>query len=140
MGNAGSAMSNETIAFALCYEAALWAIQRFPRFRRWLVLALEYCRPFWTEWKTQLTLKEVDKHVKELKEQWEKEEREHRAEALAQKAQELFSDATVTPLPNTIVPSVMIVREAATDASDAVKALGGELRITYQIEPPAPDK
>jgi hypothetical protein len=140
MGNAGSTMSNETIAFALCYEAALWAMQRFPRLRRWLALVLEYCRPFWTEWKTQLTLKEVDKQVEELKEQWEKEEREHRAEALAQRAQELFLDATVTPLPNAIVPSVMIIREAAPDASDAVKALGGELRITYQLEPPELDK
>jgi hypothetical protein len=34
----------------------------------------------------------------------------------------------------------MIIREAAPDASDAVKALGGELRITYQLEPPVLDK
>lgn len=140
MGNVGSAMSNETIAFALCYEAALWAMQRFPRLRPFLELVIDYCRPFWTEWKTQLTLQEVDKQAVVLKEQWEKEERKHRAEALAQKAQELFPDATVTPLPDAIVPSVMIIREAAPDASDAVKALGGELRITYQLEPPVPEQ
>jgi hypothetical protein len=133
-------MKNETIAYALCYELALWLLQRFPRLRPFLELVIDYCRPFWTEWKTQLTLKEVDKQVVVLKEQWEKEEREHRAEALAQKAQELFPDAAVTPLPDAIVPSVMIIREAAPDASDAVKALGGELRITYQLEPPAPEQ
>jgi hypothetical protein len=37
-------------------------------------------------------------------------------------------------LPDAIIPSVMIVREAAPNASDAVKALGGELRITYRLD------
>jgi hypothetical protein len=53
---------------------------------------------------------------------------------LASKAQELFPEATVTPLPQAIVPSVMIVHEAAEGSSDAVKALGGELRITWRLE------
>lgn len=127
-------MKNETVAYALCYELALWLLQRFPHLRPFLELVIDYCRPFWTEWKTQLTLKEVDKQATALKEQWEKEEREHRADALAQKAQDLFPDATVTPLPDAIVPSVMIVREAAPGASEAVKALGGELRITYRLD------
>jgi ribosomal protein L15 len=136
LGNAGKAMNNETIFYAFCYELALWLMQRFPklRFNPWLELLVDYCRPFWTKWKTQLTLKAVDEQVDELKGQWEKEEREHRAEDLAQKAQELFPDATVMPLPDAIVPSVMIVREAAPNASDAVKALGGELRITYRLD------
>jgi hypothetical protein len=129
-------MNNKTMFYASCYELALWLMQRFPwlRFNPWLELLVDYFRPFWTEWKTQLTLKAVDEQVDELKGQWEKEEREHRAEALAQKAQELFPDATITPLPDAIVPSVMIVREAAPNASDAVKALGGELRITYRLD------
>jgi hypothetical protein len=129
-------MKNETIVFAFCYELVLWLMQRFSwlRFNPLLELLVDYWRPFWTKWKTQLMVKAVDEQVEQLKRQWEKEEREHRAEALAQKAQELFPDATVTPLPDAIVPSVMIVRKAAPDASDAVKALGGELRITYQIE------
>jgi uncharacterized protein YihD (DUF1040 family) len=129
-------MKNETIVFAFCYELVLWLMQRFSwlRFNPLLELLVDYWRPFWTKWKTQLMVKAVDEQVEQLKRQWEKEEREHRAEALAQKAQELFPDATITPLPDAIVPSVMIVREAAPNASDAVKALGGELRITYQIE------
>jgi hypothetical protein len=132
-------MKNETIVFAFCYELVLWLMQRFSwlRFNPLLELLVDYWRPFWTKWKTQLMVKAVDEQVEQLKRQWEKEEREHRAEALAQKAQELFPDATITPLPDAIVPSVMIVRKAAPDASDAVKALGGELRITYQIEPSA---
>jgi uncharacterized protein YihD (DUF1040 family) len=111
-------------------------MQRFSwlRFNPLLELLVDYWRPFWTKWKTQLMVKAVDEQVEQLKRQWEKEEREHCAEALAQKAQELFPDATITPLPDAIVPSVMIVREAAPNASDAVKALGGELRITYRLD------
>jgi hypothetical protein len=86
------------------------------------------------EWKTQTTLQAVDKQAAVLIEQWEKEEREHRSETLAAKAQELFPRATVTPLPDAVVPSVMIVHEAPDDASEAIKALGAELRITWTLE------
>lgn len=129
-------MTNETIINALCYELAMWAAERWPLivFQPWFKLLIEHCRPFWAEWKTQLTLKEVDKQAEQLKEQWEKEEREHKAETLAAKAQELFPRATVTPLPDAIVPSVMIIHEAPPDASDEIKALGGELRITWKLD------
>jgi len=129
-------MSNETIFNALCYELVLFAIRKWPKlaFNPLFKALLAHCRPFWTEWKTQRTLKEVDKQAVQLVEQWEKEERQHRAEALATKDRELFPDATVTPLPDAPVPSVMIVREAAPDASEEVKALGGELRITCKLE------
>ena len=130
-------MTNETILNALCYELAMWAVERWPSlaFQPWFKLLIEHCRPFWAEWKTQLTLKEVDRQAEQLKDQWEKEEREHKAEALAAKAQELFPKATVTALPDAIVPSVMIVHEAPPEASDEIKALGGELRITWKLEP-----
>lgn len=129
-------MTRETWLNALCYEAGLWAAQHWPSlaFSPWFKLLMAHCRPFWAEWKTQLTLKEVDKQAEQLKDQWEKEEREHKASALASKAQELFPKATITPLPNAIVPSVMIVHEAPAGASDEVRALGGELRITWQLE------
>ena len=130
-------MTNETIINAVCYELAMWAVERWPSlaFQPWFKLLIEHCRPFWAEWKTQLTLKKVDKQAEQLKEQWEKEEKEHKAETLAAKAQELFPKATITPLPDAIVPSVMIVHEAPPDASDEIKALGGELRITWKLEP-----
>jgi len=124
--------------FALCYELALELAKQRPSIasKWWYKRLLEWCRPAWVEWKTETTLQAVDKQAKVLVEQWEAEEREHRSEALAAKAQELFPKATVTPLPNAIVPSVMIQQEAAEDASDDIKALGGEMRITYQLEEP----
>jgi hypothetical protein len=129
-------VTKETIFFALCYELAMEAVKKWPsiRFLPWLPLLLAYCLPFWTEWKTSLTLQKVDLQAKELVKQWEEADRETVADKLADKAQELFPEATITPLPDAIVPSVMIVHEAAEGSSDAVKALGGELRITWRLE------
>ena len=129
-------MNAETFFYYSCYEAGLWAAKKWP----WLVLILGYknimdvLRPFWEAWKVQFTMEEVDKQAATLVEQWENEDREVVANKLADKAQELFPEATVTPLPHAIVPSVMIVHEAAESSSDAVKALGGELRITWRLE------
>ena len=129
-------MSKQTVLLALCYELALEAAKKWSYIRLfpWFPLLLQYCLPFWTEWKTQNTLKKVDAQAKELVEQWEKEEREIVANKLAEKAQELFPQATITPLPDAVVPSVMIVHEAPESASDDVKALGGELRITWELK------
>jgi hypothetical protein len=123
---------------ALCYELALELAKQRPSIasKWWYKRLLEWCRPAWVEWKTKTTMEAVDKQAAVLVEQWEKEEREHRAEALATNAQELFPKATVTPLPDAIVPSVMIVHEAPDDASDAIKALGAELRITWTLDDP----
>ena len=83
-------------------------------------------------------MEKVDEQAAVLVKQWEKEEREAKANALANEAKKLFPDAIVTPLPNAIVPSVMIEKAPPADASEAVKALGGELRITYQLKAPEP--
>jgi hypothetical protein len=129
-------MNPETFFYYSCYEAGLWAAKKWP----WLVLILGYknimdiLRPFWEAWKVQFTIEEVDKQAVTLVEQWEIEDRGGRSAVLASKAQELFPEATVTPLPQAIIPSVMIVHEAAEGSSDAVKALGGELRITWRLE------
>ena len=129
-------MNAETFFYYSCYEAGLWAAKKWP----WLVLILGYknimdtLRPFWEAWKVQFTMEEVDKQATTLVEQWEIEEREVVANKLASKAQQLFPEATITTLPDAIVPSVMIVHEAAEGSSDAVKALGGELRITWRLE------
>ena len=124
---------------ALCYELALWAVTRWPfiRFKPWFAALMAWCKPDWTAQKVQSTLLNVDKQVEEIKLQWEKAEQQEKvdaAEALASEAQKLFPDATVTPLPNAIVPSVMIVKEAPDSASDAIKALGGSLRITRTLD------
>jgi hypothetical protein len=94
---------------------------------------MAHCLPFWTEWQVKIVMKTVDKQTASLVKQWEKEERENKANALAWEAHKLFPDAKITPLPDTIVPSVLIEKAPPAGASEAVKALGGELRITYQL-------
>ena len=129
-------MTLSALINALLYELAIWLIAHRPSmaFNPWLSRLIVWCRPDWTEWKTQSTMKEVDKQAVKIVEQWEKEERVEKASALAEQAKQLYPDAIVTPLPDAIVPSVMIEHEAAEDASDDVKVLGGEMRITYQLE------
>lgn len=131
-------MSGQSWFNALCYEAGLWAVTKRPSlaFQPWFKMLMAYCRPDWAEWKTKIVMEKVDEQAAVLVKQWEKEERETKANALADQAKKLFPDAIVTPLPNAIVPSVMIEKAPPADASEAVKALGGELRITYQLRGP----
>jgi len=74
-------------------------------------------------------MKNVDSQAASLVEQWEKEEDKAKSEQLLEKAKALFPSATVTIVLDAPVPSVMIIHEADENASDAVKALGGEMRI-----------
>lgn len=129
-------MSGQSWFNALCYETGLWAVTKRPSlaFQPWFKMLMAYCRPDWAEWKTKIVMEKVDEQAAVLVKQWEKEERETKANALADQAKKLFPDAIVTPLPNAIVPSVMIEKAPPADASEAVKALGGELRITYQLK------
>jgi len=131
-------MNGQSWFNALCYEAGLWAVTKRPSlaFQPWFKMLMAYCRPDWAEWKTKIVMEKVDEQAAVLVKQWEKEERETKANALADQAKKLFPDAIVTPLPNAIVPSVMIEKSPPADASEAVKALGGELRITYQLKGP----
>jgi hypothetical protein len=131
-------MTRESWFNALCYEAGLWAVTRWPSlaFNPWFKRLMEHCRPDWTEWKTKIVMEAVDKQTASLVEQWEQEEKENKANALAWEARKLFPEAKITALPNAIVPSVLIETAPPADASEAVKALGGELRITYQLPNP----
>lgn len=143
MGSIGATMTSQEplsivqLVNALCYELAMWLLAKKPGFSSafWLQLLIANCRPDWALWKTSLTMKRVDEQAAALVDQWEKEEKIATANKLAARAQELFPQATITPLPNAIVPSVMIVHEAPLEASDDIKALGGELRITWQLPP-----
>jgi hypothetical protein len=96
-------------------------------------MLMAHCRPDWAEWKARGVMQQIDQQAKTLVKQWEEEERENKANALAWEAHKLFPDAIVTPLPDAIVPSVLIETAPPADASEAVKALGGELRITYRL-------
>lgn len=128
-------MTRESWLNALCYEAGLWAVSRWPSlaFNPWFKLLMAHCRPDWAEWKTKIVIEKVDEQAAALVKQWEKEEKETKSNALAEKARSLYPEAKVTPLPDAIVPSVLIETAPPADASEAVKALGGELRITYQL-------
>ena len=129
-------MTLSALINALLYELAIWLVAMRPSlaFSPWLTRLIVWCRPDWTEWKTQQTMKHVDRQAVKIVEQWEKEERIEKASALAEQAKQLYPHAIVTPLPDAIVPSVMIQQEAPEDASDDVKALGGEMRITYKFD------
>lgn len=128
-------MNRQSWANALCYEAGLWATTKWPflALQPWFKMLMAYCRSDWTEWKTRIVMEKVDQQAAVLVKQWEKEEREAKANALANEAQKLFPAAKITALPDAIVPSVMIEQAPPEGASDAVKALGGELRITYTL-------
>lgn len=129
-------MSRQSWFNALCYELGLWAAEKRPSLalQPWFKMLMAYCRPDWAEWKTKIVMEKVDEQAATLVKQWEKEERETKANALAEEAHKLFPDAKITALPNAVVPSVMIEKAPPADASEAVKALGGELRITYQLK------
>jgi len=116
---------------ALLYELAKWFIERKPAlaFHPLIIRLLAWCRPDWEQWKVSQTMKSVDSQAAALVEQWEKDDKANQTIQLVQKAQQLFPNAIVTSIPNAPIPSVMIEKEAASDASDAVKALGGEMRI-----------
>lgn len=131
-------MNRQSWANALCYEAGLWATTKWPflALQPWFKMLMAYCRSDWTEWKTRIVMEKVDQQAAVLVKQWEKEEREAKANALANEAQKLFPAAKITALPDAIVPSVMIEQAPPEGASDAVKALGGELRITYTLALP----
>ncbi len=131
-------MTRESWFNALCYEAGLWAVTRWPSlaFFPWFKRLMKHCRPDWAEWKTKIVMEKIDEQAATLVKQWGQEERELKANALAQEAHKLFPDATITPLPDAIVPSVLIEKAPPANASEAVKALGGELRITYQFPGP----
>ncbi len=128
-------MTRESWLNALCYEAGLWTVSRWPSlaFNPWFKLLMAHCHPDWAEWKTKIVMEKVDEQAAVLVKQWEKEEKETKVNALAEKARSLYPEAKVTPLPDAIVPSVLIETAPPADASEAVKALGGELRITYQL-------
>jgi hypothetical protein len=124
-------VTTTALANALLYQLAKWFIERKPAlaFHPLMIRLLAWCRPDWEQWKVSETMKRVDSQAAALVEQWEKDDKASQTIELVQKAQQLFPDAIVTSISNAPIPSVMIEKEAASNASDAVKALGGEMRI-----------
>ena len=124
-------MTLAALVNALLYELVKGLVENRPAlaFHPLVKRLLAWCKPDWEQWKAGKTMADVDKQAVQLVEQWEKEERQKEDNALVEKAKALFPDATVTSI-EAPVPSVMIIKEAPADASEGVKALGGEMRIT----------
>lgn len=87
------------IWFALLYEFLCFLKTEFKSLRnnKIVKLILNYCKSDWVLWKVEQTLKDVDKQVKAIKEEWEKNEKpkytviEHEPDG--SRAQELLGGA-----------------------------------------------
>ena len=123
-------MTRAALINALLYELAKWLVQCKPAlaFHPLIIRLLAWCKPDWEQWKVSKTMESVDKQAVALVEQWEQKEKKDEEDLLVAKAKALFPKATVEPI-KAAVPSVIILRDAPPDASDAIKALGGEMRI-----------
>jgi hypothetical protein len=85
-------------------------------------MAMTHCFPDWVEWRTEMTMEEVDKQTEVLKKQWREEEN---AEIL-QKFQDAYPEAKVTTH-DPITGAVLI--EHPPDGSKAQDLLGGAMEI-----------
>jgi hypothetical protein len=123
-------MTRAALINALLYELAKWLVQCKPAlaFHPLIIRLLAWCKPDWEQWKVSKTMESVDKQAVALVEQWEQKEKKDEEDLLVAKAKALFPKATVEPI-KAAVPSVIILHDAPPDASDAIKALGGEMRI-----------
>ena len=74
-------------------------------------------------WKMNLNAAESQKLIEE----WVEDHRNAMSNKLAKKAKELFPKAKITPVPDAIVPSVIVEEEGDS-------LLGGPLRITWRID------
>jgi hypothetical protein len=108
---------------ALLYELAIKLARRFPSLQNsvWLQLLIANCRVDWTLWKTEFTMRQVDKQTKAIKEQWEKQEAAQKSTIAMQEAQKLFPKAKISIIEGNL-PGILIEH-------DAPGPLGGPLRI-----------
>jgi hypothetical protein len=122
-------MTTEALFRALCYELGLFFLDRQPSLAHnpWFRRMINYCRTDWADWKTAKVMKTIDSQSKALIEEWVEDHRNAMANKLAKKAREAFPKATITPVPDAIIPSVIIEEEGDSP-------LGGPLRITWKPE------
>jgi hypothetical protein len=83
---------------------------------------LSHCFHDWTQWKTELTMKDVDRQVEEIKETWKEQENQE----IVKLFQEKLPEAKVT-LHDPITGAVLI--EHPPDGSKAQDLLGGVMEI-----------
>ena len=90
---------------AVAYEVTNLLIDMDPRWEinEWVKMIRSYCFQDWVEWKTERTMKRVDKQVDDIQQKWEQEDRK------------------------TYIEPVTI--EHKPDDSKAQQLLGGELQM-----------
>ncbi len=83
---------------------------------------LAHCFQDWVEWKTEITIKDVDRQVEEIKETWKEQENQK----IVEHFQEKYPEAKVT-LHDENTGAVLI--EHPPDGSNAQSLLGGAMEI-----------
>lgn len=114
---------NYSLLNAIVYDI-LWRLcDSFPSLRgkKWVRFAMDYCFPDWVEWKTETTMKSVDKQVEDLKQQWRDEENEK----VLKNFSKVFSESKVS----THNEQGAVRIEHPADGSEAQDLLGGAMEI-----------
>jgi len=109
---------------AVIYDI-LWRVcDNYPSLRQNPLIKriMDHCFPDWVEWKTETTMKNVNRLVEEVKNEWRKEENE----AVREKFQEAYPEAKVTTH-DEVTGAVLI--EHPPDGSKAQELLGGAMEI-----------
>lgn len=122
-------MTTGALINAFFYELGLFLLGKWPSLsrREWFRRMMNNCRGDWSDWKASLVYKSIDSQSQKLIEEWVEDHRNAMSNKLAKKAKELFPKAKITPVPDAIVPSVIIEEEGDS-------LLGGPLRITWRID------
>jgi hypothetical protein len=109
---------------AVIYELLLSVRDLFPGVihNTWVALLMSHCFPDWVEWKTEKTMKGVDRQVEEVTKEWQAQDNQK----VVEKFQEVYPEAKVT-VHDPETGAVLI--EHPPDGSEAQELLGGAMEI-----------
>ena len=109
---------------AIVYEILRVLTEHWPDLKRnpWVTRALAYCFPDWVEWKTEKTLKGVDRQAEKITKEWQEQDNQK----VVDKFQEVYPEAKVT-VHDSNTGAVLI--EHPPDGSKAQDLLGGAMEI-----------
>jgi hypothetical protein len=108
---------------AIVYDILLLLCESYSslRLNPWVKQAMEHCFPDWVEWKTERTMKSVDRQTEDLKQQWRDEENEE----VREKFSNIFPESKVS----THNEQGAVLIEHKPDGSKAQDLLGGAMEI-----------
>jgi hypothetical protein len=128
-------MNRQVVIRGVLYEIALICNGMWPvlMLSVWLMPIIKEFKTDWNALRANDIIKALDEETEKIKAQWEEEEYDKQLHVLVEKASSRLPEATITPLRHTVIPSIMIETPPKPDASEEVKKLGGEMRITYVL-------